>query len=636
MCDSDLAASLLCGERALFEEGDLQAGRAWFDAAYREAECRGDERGMARAALGLGGLWVHEHRTAADAARVRGRQRDALARLDPRSSLGLRLRIRLAGEDDYRAGEHAAILALVTEARDADDSVALAEALSLAHHCVLGPEYGELRLELAGDLIAEAAKTGRRGDLLMGLMWETVDLFWAADAHAHRRLEELRRLLAESDHLAVGFIVSAIEAMLCIRAGRFDDAEKLAAACADRGAEAGDADTTGWFGAQLGTIRWYQGRVGELVPLLSDLGNSPTLSAVDNSAMAGLAVAAATSGDHRLAAGALARLRGTDLADLPRSSSWLMSMYSIVEAAYLLGDAETAAQAYQLLLPFERLPVIASLGVTCLGSVRHCLGVASLTTGDLGRAVAHLHVAVRENLAYGHWPAVVLSRMRLGQALALRDGPRDDAARRELALAAQEAEALGMVLPADGGPHPAVRTRRVECRRRGRQWMLEMDGRTVLVDHSVGMRHLATLLANPGYEIPAADLAAGPGSAESGATAHGSAESAQPVLDEVARREYKQRLTQLHIEIEELETMNDLERAAALRAERDWLVAELTSATGMGGRPRQFSGTDERARIAVGKAIRRALARVDDADPVIGEELRATVHMGQRCSYLPE
>jgi hypothetical protein len=609
----------------------------WFDAAYREAECRGDERGMARAALGLGGLWVHEHRTAADAARVRARQRDALARLDPRSSLALRLRIRMAGEDDYRAGEHAAIIALVAEARAADDSVALAEALSLAHHCVLGPEYGELRLELARDLIGEAARTGRRGDLLMGLMWETVDLFWTADTHAHRRLEELRGLLAESDHLAIGFIVSAIEVMLSIRAGRFDDAEKLAAMCADRGAAAGDADTTGWYGAQLGTVRWYQGRIAELVPLLSELGNSPMLSTVDYSAIAGLAVAAATAGDHRLAAGALARLRGHDLANLPRSSSWLMSMYSIVEAANLLGDTETAAQAYALLLPFEQLPVIASLGVTCLGSVRHCLGVASLTTGDVDRAVGHLNVAVRENLAYGHWPAVVLSRMRLGQALMLRDGPRDDTARRELALATQEAEALGMVLPpVDAGPYPvAQRARRVECRRRGRQWLLEMDGRTAVVDHSVGMRHLATLLANPGYEIPAADLAAGPGSAESAATGQGGTESAQPVLDDVARREYKQRLTQLHDEIEELETMNDLERAAALRAERDWLVAELTSATGMGGRPRRFSGTDERARIAVGKAIRRALTRVAEADSVIGDELRATVHMGQRCSYLP-
>jgi hypothetical protein len=37
----------------------------------------------------------------------------------------------------------------------------------------------------------------------------------------------------------------------------------------------------------------------------------------------------------------------------------------------------------------------------------------------------------------------------------------------------------------------------------------------------------------------------------------------------------------------------------------------------------------------VGKAIRRALARITEADPVIGEHLRQAVHTGVRCSYWP-
>jgi hypothetical protein len=641
---NDLEMDLLAGERALFVEGDLRAGRRLFDAAYGEAERRGDERGMARAALGLSGLWVHEHRTAADAAMVRGRQRGALSLLDPRSSLARRLRTRLAGEEDFRAGEHAGILALVAEARNASDPVSLAEALSLAHHCTLGPEHGRLRLELAQELVTEAPRSARRGDMLMGLMWQTVDLFCAGHPHAQRRLEELRGLLAREDHLAIGFIISVIEVMLSIRAGRFGEAEALAAACADRGTAAGHVNATGMYAGQLATIRWYQGRIAELLPMLSELVNSPKVSVVDNSGIAGLAVAAATTGDQRLAASALARLRDQDLAESsPRSSTWLMSMYSVVEAAHLMGDAEASARAYDLLTPFASLPVIAGLCVACLGSVQHCLGVASLTTGDVDRAVEHLHMAVRDNLALGHWPALVLSRLRLGQALALRDGPRDEAARSELTLARQEAAALGMTLPTGAGPNAAPGTidgaaRRapvVTCRRRGRQWQVELDGRIAVVDDYVGMRHLATLLANPGYEIPATELAAGPGQ-PGPVTARQAAESAQPVLDDQARREYKQRLWNLQAEIDEFESMNDLERAAATRSERDWLVAELTATTGIGGRPRRFSGSDERARIAVGKAIRRAVARVSEADPVIGRELQATVHTGQRCSYRPE
>jgi hypothetical protein len=266
--------------------------------------------------------------------------------------------------------------------------------------------------------------------------------------------------------------------------------------------------------------------------------------------------------------------------------------------------------------------MITSPGVTCFGSVHHSLGVAAITAGDPGQAVGHLRTAVHHNLALGHWPAVALSRSRLGQALALRDGPRDEGARRELALAAQEARALDVALP----HHLASR---VTCRPSGSQWRVELGARAVLVDHSVGMVHLAALLASPGREIPATGLAAG------SADPVPAAGSAQPVLDGPAGRAYKDRLAQLDAEIDELESNHQRQPAQARRAERDWLVAELASATGLGGRPRGFTGGEERARTAVGKAIRRAIDRIAIADPVIGDELRATVHTGARCSYTP-
>jgi hypothetical protein len=652
--DDELESALTAGEHALYVAGDLGASRKWFDAAYQEAAGRRDGRSMARAALGHGGLWVHEHRRAADAAMVRVRQRDALPLIDPKSALALRLRVRLAAEEDFPARADGTILNMVAAARRSGDPVTLAEALSLAHHCLLGPEHAHVRLELARELIGEASKTNRRGDLLMGLLWHTVDLFLSADPHAERGLEELRGLLARENHLAVGSVVGAIEVLLAIRAGRFDQAEALAATCAERAAAAGHGAGPGWYAAQLGAIRWYQGRIAELLPMLRKLVTSPTLSRPDNAGYPGLAVAAAVAGDRRLAEGALARLRDQVLGDRPRSSSWLMSMCCVVDAAHLLADAQTAARAYALLGPVAQLPAILGVGAVCVGSVQRHLGVAALTTGAADRAVGHLRAAVQDNLALGHWPAVVLSRWHLGAALALRDGPRDEAARRELTLAAQEAAALGMTLPAEqgqgrarsgqvgpagdagtgddaGSPAAAL----VVCRRRGRKWQVELGGRTVLVEHSVGMRHLAVLLANPGYEVPVIELAAGAGYRETSG-AHGAAGSAQPVLDDLAKRGYKQRLSQLQAEIDELESMNDLERAGVLRAERDWLIDELTAATGLGGRPREFAGNEERARVAVGKAIRRAVKRIADADPVIGAELTATVLTGRRCCYRPE
>ncbi|SEF23137.1 hypothetical protein SAMN05421837_10227 [Amycolatopsis pretoriensis] len=607
------------GERALEADGDLRAGREWFDRAYRAAEAGCDGPGMARAALGLAGLWVHEHRSAPAAALLQARLRGARTAVDPGSSLALRLKARLAGEADYVAGESNEILAVLEEAKRAGDPVAWAESASLAHHCLLGPDHGGQRRALAQELITEGFRTDRRSDLLMGMLWRTVDLFLDGDPHAQRGLADLRGLLAERDHLAVGFVLDAIDVMLTIRAGRFEEAENRAAACALRGEQAGDADAIGWYTAQVGAVRWYQGRVAELLPMLRETVHSPTLSAVDNALIAGLAVAAAAAGDEREAAGALARLRGRDLALLPRSSSWLVSMYGIVESAYLIADVESARAAYALLTPFARLPMTASLGVACFGSVQHALGVAMLTVGEPGRAAEHFRAAVRDNLALAHWPAAALSRARLAQAL----GPASAEAARELAAATREAGQLGMVLPgfATGGGN-----RRVTCRRQGGHWLFVLDGRSALVEHSVGMGYLATLLDNPGHELTAVELAHG---------VVAEATSAQPVLDREATAHYRRWLANLEAELDEHEANHDAGRAEQVRTERDWLLGELSAAAGLAGRVREFAGAEEKARIAVGKAIRRALTRIAAADAVIGGVLRDGVHTGTRCSYRP-
>jgi hypothetical protein len=78
-----------------------------------------------------------------------------------------------------------------------------------------------------------------------------------------------------------------------------------------------------------------------------------------------------------------------------------MSMLSVVETAYLLADSDTAARAYPLLAPFAELPAMLTGCVVCLGSVHHGLGLASLTIGELDRAVEHLRAAVYGNLALG-------------------------------------------------------------------------------------------------------------------------------------------------------------------------------------------------------------------------------------------
>lgn len=638
----ELQAALLAGEGSLNTDGDLVASRQSFERAYQLAERAADAGAMARAALGLAGLWVSERRTATGTSMLEARLQHVLPMLEERSVLGLRVRARLAAEADYRRGEHEGILALLDEARAAADPVALAEVLSLAHHCVLGPDDLALRRALAVELVKTSFRTGRRSDRLMGLMWQTVDAYCAADPHAGRLLEELRHQLSQDDHPAVGFIVSAIEVMLAIRAGHLDDAESLVAICAKNGVTAGDIDTEWWPGGQLVTIRWHEGRLSELLPMLEDRVYSQALSAVDNSTVIALAVAAALNGDRLTAASCLASLCGSNLAGLPRSSSWLVTMNGVVETAHLLANADVAAAAYDLLLPFADLPMIGGLGVTCFGSTHQALGVAALTVRELDRGIDHLRTAVQHNLALGHWPAVVSCRRRLADAYALRDKRGDaEASQRELDAAAVEAGALGLAVPAARAPgtrHTATSDTATSdtaevatCKRLGRRWQLTLAGRSVLVEGSIGMLHLAVLVANPRREIPASDLVSGlaalRGSGDSGA--------GQPALDPQAVSAYRRRLKQLNAAIDELDAGDAADQAAGLRVERDWITAQLANAAGLSGRTRFFSDEGERARLAVGKAIRRALARISEADADIGDHLRQRVHTGKRCSYWP-
>jgi len=545
------------------------------------------------------------------------------------SSLALSLTAKISARNDLGRWNAANVLATIEEASAATDPVTHTKAMHRFDHYLLGPEYSMVRRRLALDMVGDSFHTGQSGDMLAGMLLLTVNLFLDGDPHAERRLTEVRELLAHGAQHAVGSIVEAIDVMLAIRAGEMTQAERLTVAYAERADADADADAQGWHLAQMIAIRWYQGRIADLLPSLSSRVDAPSVGATSELQVAALALAAAVAGDRRTAILALSEVRGHDLADLPRSSSWLATMNAVVEAAHLLGDHETSAQAYKLLQPFAALPIMSGPGVVCFGSVHHTLGVASLTCDRLDEAVDHLRSAVQHNLALAHWPAVEVSRRRYAQALARRDHPWDAAtARRELASSAAESATLKIETPRDTSGSTLA------CSREGGLWRVTVGQCTAYVQNSVGMLHLAVLTANPHQEIPATDLVAGL-DALSNATEAG--KTAYPwAADATAARDHRHRLTQLRLQIDKLESHNDLEGAARVQTERDVLLGELASNAGMRGRRHRNASGSEQARIAVGKAVRRAIQRIAEADATIGEHLRGAIHTGIRCSYRPD
>jgi hypothetical protein len=180
---------------------------------------------------------------------------------------------------------------------------------------------------------------------------------------------------------------------------------------------------------------------------------------------------------------------------------------------------------------------------------------------------------------------------------------------------------------AHGAAPAAVRTAAVAdavCARNADVWELTANGERARVPHTVGMAYLATLLASPGTDVAAGVLA--------GVDV---VSAKQDVFDEQTRRALRRRVGELEDAIDVASLREDTERVVALQRELDDLLAHARDAAGMSGRSRHFDDAAERARTSVQKAIRRAIARIANDAPSLGDALRASVRTGYQCCYEP-
>jgi tetratricopeptide (TPR) repeat protein len=276
---------------------------------------------------------------------------------------------------------------------------------------------------------------------------------------------------------------------------------------------------------------------------------------------------------------------------------------SDAELAAAVGDRDRCATRYEQLLPMADEFAVIAAAVFTTGPVALQLGLLAAALGRWDDAAAHLDDAARRC-------------DRLGAEL-LAARARTELARVQAARADQP--------PGDGGGGNVFR-------RDGDTWTLAFGGRSVPLRDAKGLRDLAILLAAPGRDVAATELAAG---AASAAAAGLAALGADPVLDDQARAAYRTRLARLDEELAEADTHGDIERSARLAAERDALIGELTSATGLGGRPRRLGDAAERARTTVTARIRDAIGRIERVHPELGRHLRASIVTGARCSYRP-
>jgi hypothetical protein len=167
-------------------------------------------------------------------------------------------------------------------------------------------------------------------------------------------------------------------------------------------------------------------------------------------------------------------------------------------------------------------------------------------------------------------------------------------------------------------------------RRDGTHRALGFAGAELIVPDLVGLRYIERLLSDPGREVHVLDMVR----LERGTS--GSAQPGLPVLDEQARAAYKRRLADIDDDVQDAQATGDFTRMELAERDRDFLLAELRRAAGLGGRNRTTGSDAERARTSVTRSIRYALDRLARQHPRLAEHLSACVRTGTYCSYEPD
>jgi len=633
---SRAAPDLLCqlGE-ALIATGRLAEARPVFERAVAGASDAGDSITYAVAALGLGGVWVHEHRGDEAWRRYIGILRQAMARLDGLGTtaselLLARLRVRLAAElAVVGAGTVAAVEAALQPLRSARQPAHLAAGLSLLLHTMLGPEHATRRAAIAEELRVAAREAGDELQTLIGLLWHAVNALLCG-LNADRELTALRERADALNMRAILFVADAIDAMRLMRAGDLAAAEVAAEACYRRGLDVGDADAATYHAAHELALAWYTGTTGGMAGVAEQLAAEAATPVENPVFMAVFAALAARAGDRDRAERALAAVGRGRLRELATGSSWLLTLAALVEAAASLDDVALAEEAYALMEPYRSLPVMGSLGICCVGSAERYLGLAARVAGRLDASVAHLQSAVHANQRLGNWPLTAIARGDLAETL-LQRGHRADraAAAAALSTALEAAEQMG--LSGRIAHLKALQTRmeavameaEASFIRDGVAWEIAIRDESVRVAHSVGMDYLADLLAAPGTTISSSRLAG------LDATA-----APQDVVDRETLVSVRRRMNQLKAEIHTAERTGDHGRADALERELEQLTMHLRTAAHR-GRSKHFADNSERARTSVQKAIRRALDAIEAKSPRLAGTLRGSIQTGYQCSYQP-
>jgi len=328
----------------------------------------------------------------------------------------------------------------------------------------------------------------------------------------------------------------------------------------------------------------------------------------------------------------LDRLHASGVDVVPRDAEFLPGLVTLLDAALQYGHPLLESMV-DATLPYAGRFAFEGIGAALHGSVDRFIAMGLVGLGRHEEAVPYARAALDANRAAGAL-LVAHSQHTLADALEATAEAAELSATADATFAAlgldhfvrhanEQREATPTRLDADTA----------ELRRDGDVWHLSFAGITTIVKHVKGMADLALLLPRPGVEVHVTELESLPEGIAAAARSSGRDET----LDRQAVAAYRSRLEDLDADLAEADHDNDLARAERIRTERDFLLEELSSSLGLGGRARAI-GPDpvERLRKAVTSRLRDAIRRIDATHPALARHLTNSVRTGTYCSYRPE
>jgi DNA-binding CsgD family transcriptional regulator len=387
----------------------------------------------------------------------------------------------------------------VTLARRLGDPTTLAAVLYDRHLAIWGadqPAFAAERLAMATEVVDLAEQAGDWAMALRGRGLRRTDLLEVGDvagfdadlAAAERTAEQLRQL----HHRWQLPLAHATRAML---AGRFAEAEELAAKGLAIGRRAGDKGVGIRYATVIATLRWLEGRSGETVELFQRLSTRfPALLVY----RAGLACALIEAGRPEEARAEAERLTAGDLAVLPRDLLWSWTLAPLAFACHRLGDATRAATVRELLEPYADRN-IAAVGTFCLGPAAYFLGLLDLTLDQPEQAVRRFQHAATLASRLQARPMIALSHEGQARALLTLDRPGD---RQQAATLLEEAAATAKELGIHGLGERANALLEELAAPAGPAWPAGLSGREVEVLRLIAAGHSNKAIAQALYISP--------------------------------------------------------------------------------------------------------------------------------------